>query len=174
MTPIEEAYFNWLCGKVLSQDSHNRNYYGLMEILYRTEFEFYIEMDGNRAADGCELRIYFSNEAGVERDPSWFDAPVSVLEVLIAFANRGSFQTDEPVERWFWRFLNNLGLDDYRRVSNRDKHHIHEILNRWMRRQYNANGEDGGILPIRNPRRDQRDQELWVQMSDYIYENQLV
>ena len=169
MSPFEEMYFNWLCAKVLSQDPHVRNYYGLMETLYRTEFVWSIPGDRNRAEDGCELRTYFLNESGMDTDEAWFNMPCSVLEVLIAFAQRASFQTDQPVHDWFMTFMINLGLDDYRRVTDRDYQDIHDKLERFMYRTFEPNG-DGGLLPIRNATRDQRRIELWFQLCDYMAE----
>ncbi len=44
--PIEESYFDWLCAKVIPMDVNV--YYDLMEILYRTEFVWFVLGDRNR------------------------------------------------------------------------------------------------------------------------------
>lgn len=167
MEPFEEMYFEWLCAKTLSQDPHVRNYYGLLEVLYRTEYVWIVPLDENRAEDGLELRDYFLTESRQEKDKTWYESPCSVLEVLLAFANRASFQTDLPVRDWFWKFLTYLGLSDYRRVSDGDIPEILSILNRWMNGEIEYNGR-GGILPLTNPKRDQSKIEMWWQFCDYV------
>ncbi len=97
--PIHEEYFNWLCAKTISP--YISNYVDLLGILYKTEFVWVVSRDKNRIEDGLELRDYFLNESGWYKDSSWFDEPCSVLEVLIAFASRASFQIDVPVKDCF-------------------------------------------------------------------------
>lgn len=169
--PIEEVYFNWLCAKVV--DTRVPNYYDLMRILYSTEFDWLIHADRNRAQDGVELRTDFLRELNMESDPFWFDAPCSVLEMLIAFSDRACFQTDMSSRKWFWIFLNNLGIDEYRRVSRSDIRHIEEILYSFVHRTYDANG-NGGILPIRRARHDQREVEIWYQFCEYLEDQGLI
>lgn len=173
MEPIEGIYFNWLCAKTLSQEKHNHNYYALLEFLHRTEYVWLIPGDRNRAEDGCELRYYFLTESGMEKDHNWYDSPCSLLEVLVAFANRASFQTDTPTRDWFWQFLAHLKLDEYRHVSTSDIPVMEEIVDRFMYRKFDYNGE-GGILPVNNPTRDQRKIELWWQFCDYVYDRNLI
>ena len=163
--PIEESYFNWLCAKVLSV---NVPVYGrLMRILYGTEFAWVVTGDHNRADDGRELRDDFLRETYLRKDRAWYNAPCSVLEVLIALAKRAAFQTEKPVKEWFWIFIANLELDEYRQVSDSDVPIIEEILDDFVWRQYEFSGH-GGIFPLRWPKRDQREVELWYQLFDYL------
>src|SRR5689334_16281721 len=135
--PLELTYFNWLCAKVL--DSHTRDYEPLMEILFRTEFVYKVPEDQHRWADGLELRHDFLKRRQKKRNS--LDAiPVSILEVFIAFANRASFQTDGPARDWFWRFLSNLGLDQFNRVSEADVPLIEDVLYAFVWRIYEPNG----------------------------------
>jgi len=168
--PIENEYFNWLCAKVL--DSSTNNHYTLLGILHRTEFVWVVPADKHRAQDGIELRTYFLNETGVESDPLWKGGPCSVLEFLIAFANRASFQTDIPVKEWFWEFMNNLKLDEFRQVSDDDVYVIEDILYTFIWRQYEPNGY-GGLFPLNETRNDQRKIEVWYQFSEYVHERGL-
>lgn len=169
--PIEEEYFNWLCAKVL--DPHINNYYDLMRILHSTEFVWSSLGDKNRKEDGLELRDYFLNESGWEKEPLWFNEPCSVLEVLIAFAQRVSFQTDIPVRDWFHIFLNNLRLDEYRQVSRDDIPIIEEILHVFIWRTYDSHGY-GSLFPLDNPVDDQRDVEVWYQFCAWADEKEIV
>lgn len=169
--PIEEAYFDWLCAKVLSINV--RTYFDLMQILYSTEFVWTVSGDRNRKEDGLELRQYFLNETGFEKDFTWFDEPCSVLEFFIAFANRASFQTEIPEKDWFWIFMRNLELDEYRQISNSDRPVIEEILYTFVWRTYSPNGL-GGMFPIDNSKNDQRQIEIWYQFCEYIDDQQLL
>lgn len=169
--PIDGLYFNWLCAKVLPREAPN--YIGLMRILYNTEFVWVVSGDKNRAEDGLELRLYFLRETHLDKDEAWYYSPCSVLEALIAFSQRASFQTDTPAYDWFWVFIDNLGLHDYRRVSKTDESKINDILNRFLYRTYDQKG-DGGLFPMRRPNYDQREVEIWYQFYEYLEDQGLV
>lgn len=165
--PIEEAYFNWLCAKVTSP--YMTNHVDLLQILHRTEFVWFIPGDRNRKEDGLELREYFLNETGYEKDNSWFNELCSLLEVLIAFAQRAAFQIDFSVSKWFWKFMENLNLNEFRQVSNRDLQVIDEILHAFIWRMYDSNGY-GGLFPLDEPDEDQRQVEIWYQFCAWVDE----
>lgn len=169
--PIEEAYFNWLCAKVLSP--HINMYYDLMRILHSTEFVWSILGDRNRQEDGVELRQYFLNASEYEKDLNWFTEPCSLLEVFISFAQRASFQTDTPVQDWFWIFMTNLCLDEYRQVSNSDLPVIEDILYSFIWRTYKPNGY-GGLFPLDTTNEDQREVEIWYQFCAWVDEKELI
>ncbi len=169
--PIEEAYFNWLCAKVISP--YINNYRDLMQVLHRTEFVWSILGDRDRKEDGEELRLFFLNETGIEKDPNWFDECCSLLEVLIAFAQRAAFQTEIEPKGWFWIFIENLGLKDYRQIDMLDLPIIEEILYTFIWRTYDTYGH-GGLFPLDNPEEDQRDVEIWYQFCAWVDEKQLI
>lgn len=169
--PIEAEYFNWLCAKVLT--TSGTSYHDLLRILYQTEFSWEVQGDKNRADDGCELRYEFLNASGWDPDPHWFDEPCSVLEMLIAFANRAAFQTDMPPQGWFWEFLENLDLAEHRHVSARDIPRIQEILLIFVSRTYDSSGY-GGMFPLRKPQKDQREVEIWYQFCEYLEDRGLI
>jgi len=166
MEPIENLYFNWLCAKVVD-DITSPVYMDLLTILHKTEFICIVPMDKNREADGRELRYYFTNETGQVGDSVWEEQPASVLEVLISFADRAEFQTDIPVKAWFMTFLENLGLEEYRQVSDSDLPTIENILNTFLWRTYDPRGF-GGLFPIPHTQQDQRKKEIWVQFCEYV------
>lgn len=169
--PIEEAYFNWLCAKVTSP--YINNYYDLLRILHKTEFVWFISGDRNRKEDGLELRDYFLNESGYEKDSLWYDELCSIFEVFIAFAQRACFQTDIPVNEWFWIFMENLKLNEYRQVSNSDLLEIDEILHTFIWRVYESNGY-GGLFPLDTTCQDQRQVEIWYQFCAWLDEKELI
>lgn len=163
--PIESEYFNWLCAKVLNPGT--RSYRTLMRILYKTEFVWVVPEDGNRAADGVELRTYFLRETVNEPDIFWQREPCSVLEMMISFANRASFQTDTPVRDWFWKFMENLQLDQFRQTNDDDVRMIERTLHTFIWRTYDSKGF-GGMFPMRWTQHDQRNIEIWYQFCEYL------
>ena len=168
--PLDDAYFRWLCAKVL--EPYGRIYHDLLYILYKTEFIPFILEDSHRADDGVELRYDFRMETNTERDDLWEEQPCSVLEVLISFSIRASFQNDEPVKVWFWRFMENLMLDQFRQVSESDVPIIEDILNTFIWRTYDSNGR-GGMFPMTQTQNDQRKIEMWYQFFEYMDELEL-
>lgn len=166
--PLEEEYFLWLCAKVL--DIKLPNYWDLMRILHSNEFVWLLSGDDNRADDGVELREMFCRERDIPHDEDWFSLPCSLLELFIAFSQRASFQTERSAREWFWEFLTNLHLEEYRRVGPEDVNVISDILYQFVWRTYNFNGQ-GGMFPMRKPHEDQRKVEIWYQFCDYLVEN---
>lgn len=172
--PIESLYFNWLRAKVTDLNTPPYLYLDLMKVMYRTEFNWWIVGDRNRLEDGKELREHFLNETGETYDERWFRAPCSVLEVLIAFANRAAFQTDETPTTWFYQFLINLELDNFREITDDEEMDIvSHVLERWIWRAYDESGY-GGLFPLREPKEDQRRIELWYQFFAYLDDQGLV
>lgn len=169
--PIENEYFNWLCAKVL--EPGNSNYVMLLEILHRTEFCVVVHEDSHRAMDGEELRKFFTNETGNEREPEWFNQPVSILEVLVSFADIVCFETDIPTRDCFYEFLVNLHLEEFRQVSQEDIPIIQSILYTFNMRTYDNNG-NGGLFPLSQTNNDQRRVELWYQFSEWVIEKGLI
>lgn len=165
--PIENAYFNWLCAKVLGLG--DRNYIDLLRILHTTEFVWVLSGDRDRAADGLELRAEFTNASRSSPDPLLFDVGCSIFEMLFAFAKRAEFQTDIKASTWFWIFINNLELNEYRRITRHDVPNIESILYSFIWREYDDNGR-GGLFPLTYPRHDQRTVEIWYQFYEYLDE----
>lgn len=170
--PIEKEYFNWLCAKVLNSTSGM--YVELFKVLYNTQFTWFVSGDRNRAEDGNELKLYFLNETGWERDNnSFINQPCSVLEMMVAFAGRAAFQTDISESKWMGIFLANLGLEQYRRLQPADIPVVEDILNTFIWRTYDPSGH-GGMFPMRRPRQDQRKVEIWYQFFAWLEDQELV
>lgn len=169
--PLDETYFNWLCSKVM-YDEPSRTV-DLMRILHSTEYVWIIAGDQNRAADGRSLRDTFLRELQISYIPGWDPLGCSVLEMLIAFAIRAEFQTDLAVKDWFWLMMQNLGLDEYRRVGAADVPLIREKLHIFVFRLYDERGQ-GGLWPRNHLLKDQRGEEVWYQFFGYLEEQNLM
>lgn len=167
--PLVGEFFNWLCAKVVD-GGFDRN---LMVALFKTEFIWIIPEDGHRALDGLELREEFLIETNNDFDDSLERDPCSILEFLIAFAQRAQFQTEIPTKSWFWTFLTNLGLDDLRYQTIIDLNDVDVILQTFLWRNYDPRGY-GGLFPLPDTEKDQRHIELWYQLFEWIDYQQLV
>lgn len=169
---LEHEYFEWMYWLLFGED---RSYIKLLAELHRIPFRYTIAMDGNREADGLNLRYRF----GYERDyedyiiAQYLDIPTcSVLEMMTALAIR----CEEIMERadeenltgeWFREMLHSLGL-----ISMNNAHidisTVHKRITRFLDREYAKNGE-GGLFTLSRDR-DIRNVEIWYQMQYWLDE----
>ena len=173
--PLEERYFRWLYSQVANVKLKNpsRTYWSLLKLLHMKEFVWIIPNDDNRLEDGRYLRYEFVNTFELEDvDPDWMNLGCSMLEMLVGLARRLYFEDDSPVDEWFWRILDNLGLREFTDDSNITEHveDVENIIDNVIWRTYRPNGR-GGLFPLKHAPEDQREVELWYQMSEYLLEN---
>lgn len=175
MYKIETQYFDWLCDKVLNDDS-NIKYYKLMNSLHNFDFISLLRMDENREHDGAQLRYRFGLEIDIPRSiiKQSLDTSdiTSVLEMMVALSIRceETIMTDDDygdrTGNWFWNMITSLGLetmDD----SRFDDNYVFGVLDVFVNRQYKRNGE-GGLFTIDGITRDMRNVEIWYQMCWYL------
>lgn len=177
---LDDAYFEWLYSQIgpLRNRNPERNFWHLCRKLYTTEFLWFVPNDDNRVADGKELRDEFTLAARLEPDDQyiqWRSLDCCFFEMLIALARLAAFESGRTTVEWFWRFLHNLELDRYSddlyEISIDEE--VDEVLERINERTYSRNG-DGGLFPLRRARQDQREVELWYQMSSYLLEGHYI
>ena len=172
---IENEYFEWMydlvCGKRYSKSVSYRT---LLMYLHSTEFIYSIPKDRNRAVDGIGLRRRFALSENCEEKADYLTGPCSVLEMMIALSIRceEGFMDDPTVGdrtgQWFWGMIVNLGLGPM--TDNRfDKHLVHDILTRFLKREYEADGR-GGLFTVNHSKYDMRDVEIWTQKNYYLDE----
>lgn len=174
MNNIEKDYFNWLCDKVLDDES-NIKYDKLMSHLYDSIFIPTLKMDSNRAADGKDLRYRFGIDNNLSTGDLKFldvNAKCNMLEMMVALSIRceETIMTDEKygdrTGMWFWNMIVSLGLgtmDD----SRFNEKYANVVIDRFMNREYKRNGE-GGLFTIDGVSRDMRTIEIWYQMCWYL------
>ncbi len=168
-TGINVKYFHWLVKQVCFIDS-DECYVLLLNHLHSTNFYAILPNDENRARDGLDIREAFYSEHS-EQVPN---EDCSFLEFLFALSKKmnyicAAFDEDKTKEI-FWRLLLNIDL-----ASMSDRNYgekggdifIDEVLNRVMDRKYEVNGY-GGLFPMRKPRQNQREVEIWYQMNQYL------
>lgn len=184
---VRTAYFTHLCERTrlsggepeCNQYTADHTFFMLAYKLFNTPFNYVLPMDENRLLDGASVRYWFENIGSSFTDYSGIeDKPVSVLEVLVALADRMDrdlMQGIEPVDRsvkWFWLMLNNLGLNRFTDAKwNIDVElETENILQNWMYRLFDEYG-NGSIFPLKSCPEDVRNVEIWHQMGYYVQEN---
>ena len=174
-TTLDDLYLEWLYSQVASidQKARSKTYWSLLRQLYTKEFVWIVPNDDNRVEDGRDLRFEFIHSLDLEDvDPQWLHLGCSVLEMLIALSRRLSFEGDGPAEDWFWILLKNIELDQCTDARYKSQMHayVDDILDRIIWRTYNDNGR-GGLFPLRDARQDQREVEIWYQLSAYLMQD---
>jgi len=150
----------------------------LLGELHRMEFYSLIPNDDNRGEDGKQLREKFINEEGPQALSQSDLGGCSVLEMLIGLSFRLEFETmssrwEKTPSEWFWILIDNLGLEWCNNSMFLQHKSIDKIITKveiFLNRHYKNDG-NGGLFPLKNPRKDQRRIEIWYQMSGYILEN---
>lgn len=173
---LNKEYFDWMCELVCDERYSDRSSrQKLLSYLHNRNFVYSIELDGNRAEDGIDLRYRFAYVHGYDDSLIYNhmgDDPCSVLEMMIALAIRCEEHImDDPdvgdrTAQWFWNMVRNLGLDSMNDACF-DEHCVDVIIDRFLCREYEENGE-GGLFTVRNPIRDLRTVEIWYQMCWYL------
>lgn len=173
---LENEYFEWVCELINADPYHPKCHYRkLLTCLHKTEFIFTLEMDGNRSADGIDLRYRFGYEHDHERsmiDTYLSARACSVLEMMVALAMRCEEHImDDPDEgdrtgQWFWGMIKNLGLDGMNDLLF-NKRHVDNSLSIFLNRGFKRNGE-GGLFTVNNCKEDLRNCEIWYQMCWYL------
>lgn len=170
--PLDELYFEWLYRQVGSVHERNpsRSYWRILSILYCKEFTWSIDLDGNRAEDGKDLRQEFIQEKSlINVDEAWLDLECSIFELLIGLSRRAAFEVEGEPAAWFWRLMENLEFDKYNDNTVIPVDEVDGILDALNNRQYNYDGS-GGLFPLKNATRDQRKVEIWYQLNAYLLE----
>ncbi len=173
---IIDAYFNWMYKLVCDgKYSKRRSYRKLFKHLHSRYFTYTIELDGNREADGIDLRYQFAYEHNYDRRmiaAYLDDKQCSILEMLVALSLRCEEHImDNPelgnrIGKWFWSMMDNLGLGDMS-DSRFDDAYTDKILDRFLNREYKRNGE-GGLFTVEPCAHDLRTVEIWYQMCWYL------
>jgi len=174
---IQEAYFNWLYYLVYDPADPLIVFRTVCSVMHEIEFLALVPHDENRIADGAELRNRFQRESNKSLGPmeiaDLMASNVSVFEVLLALADRADFMVPLTQKVWFRIFIENLKLDEFTDEycdRNKTLWPVKSIINCFNNRAYSKTGKRG-IFPLRRPRCDQREVELWYQMGAYMTEN---
>lgn len=157
-------YYLWL-ESLVNDGNHSK----LVRYLYEQPYRWQFTLDENRAAGGINLRRTFAFENGINLQDVG-NGPCSILEMLIALADRMTEMLSDDIFNWFWTLMSNLRLDWFTDDYQFDEGRINDILNVWLDRQYDANG-NGSLFPVHGYSGDCRNLDTWGQMNVWISEN---
>lgn len=170
LSSLDEDYLVWLESQVQIRPRNRRTTYRqLLMTLYCTEFVWFVPNDDNRAEDGLDLRIEFINDTGLEPTREFHALGCSMLELMIGLARRLSFEAGGETDRWFWRLVENIGLINCSDDSGVVLRDVENVLERVIFRTYMPDGR-GGFFPLKEADEDQRQVELWYQLTAYVLE----
>lgn len=172
-------YFDVLYDLVAAdrEEVTDMSYRMLLGVLDGVEFRDTRGIDTNRIQDAQEMRADLIAEMDMDHTAVRPFPNVSMLEVMIAIANRlGQITGDEDTAFWFWEMVSNLvldGIDDTEFWSDPESYEA-EILDRAddvINISYDRDGL-GGLFLLREgvAPQDMRDTELWYQMQYYANE----
>ena len=171
---LSEKYYDWMCSLIKNNEKNPVIYSRILKFLYTTEFTWLIDLDGNRADDGIELRYRFGCEAGIENTiihNELDNRACSVLEMLVALSLRCEddiMQSTEErrVDKWFWVMMDNLGFSLLENCRY-DVRKANTIVKRLLDRTYGPDGTNG-LVTIPNCEYDLRYVDIWYQMMWYL------
>lgn len=173
--PLDELYFDWLYRQVADPDQ-DLTFWDVLRVLYKTEFVWIVPNDENRIADGRALREDFLKKERIRlrrSEQNWIELGCSMFELMVGLAIRLESQADKgKAHYWFWELMDNIGLGGFNDSVEVPVSHVEEVLEMVIQRYYKKNGY-GGFFPLENPQQDQREIELWYQLSAYVLEREL-
>lgn len=166
---LDEQYLTWLYSQVKTVKTRKSSttYWDLFRQLFSTEFVWFVPNDDNRAADGRDLRREWTTITGKDVDPEWLELGCSFLELLIGLSRRLAFEAGSDGPSWFWHLIDNLGLQGFNDASNFSSDYVEDITHMVIFRTYDENG-NGGLFPLQHSSNDQRQVEIWYQLSEYL------
>ena len=156
-------YYLWL-ESLVDDGDHGK----LIRYLYEHPFRWQFTLDENRAAGGLNLRRTYAYENGIDIHDIE-SGPCSILEMLIGLADRMTELIPGDLYDCVGILFTNLNLVQF--TDNQfDERRVNYILNTWLDRQYNAQGE-GSLFPLKSYDGDCRNLDIWGQMNAWIAEN---
>jgi len=168
-----EDYSGWLYMQTGAPSTQraSKSYWSLFNQMHTKPFRWFVPNDDNRNEDGKELREEFLAEYEIHEPEQWLEMDASMLEMLIALSRRAAFESYGTSGDWFWQILTNLGLKKYSDAvyNQRLAEDVNDVLEQVITRDYNRDGR-GGMFPLRQARYDQRQTEIWYQLSAYLME----
>lgn len=181
---IKTEYLRYLMDRAQVEVEGDHGYLKLCAALHSLEFRPMLEMDENRSSECMALRNDFSEQNNNQDEVLYildriFGFDGTWMEILVVLAEKIAYDlADSEYEagtgKWFREMLENCGLNEETNDQFDDPYNefqkVYDIVTVINNRRFGWDGE-GGLFPLRWPKRDQRYAELIMQMNDYIEEN---
>lgn len=174
---VKSDYFEWMFDLVCKDRySRSNSYRKLLAYLHDEEFTYTMTADVDRAYDGVGLRRRFALSQEDVYDYEYviecLRGTCSVLEMMVALAIRCEEQImDDPTVgnrtgQWFWKMIVNLGLGSMN-DSHYDEIHVMWTIDRFLSREYDADGH-GGLFIVKDCERNLRRVPIWEQLCYFL------
>ena len=180
---LENLYYQYLLSKATSSGQYpdepfrvGRGFTKLFAFLNSVDFYWNEDVpnDANREADALYMRQeYYENIAAASTDISYeMTRPVSVLEVMVAIADRCEthiMHDDVYGDRtglWFWAMVDSLCIGN-QYDDNFDEIYVKKAIEDFLERRYHKDGL-GGLFYIPGVLEDMRRVEIWEQLKCYL------
>ena len=171
MGKSKNGYMLWLLRHVCNS-GEIREYSGVFDILFNTEFEWVVPLDENCSVNAEQLREDYLSSSRFAYEEDIPEMNATVLEVMVKIAVQMETeimvndQYGDRTGQWFWGMMDSLGLSNYPdRRFNADK--VDRILEIFMHREYSFDGK-GGLFTVKRPKNDLRKEEIWSQAMQYM------
>lgn len=167
--PHAKPYFDWLMDDVVGVD--NDGYSKLYHAMNAIRYTYRIAMDANREGDALELRGDYEYYNHVHCDAPFQGNTASFLEFLIGVIIRVDNDLGLRLTRaeWMHRFITAMDLqaytDSYFEAVGDASEPVRLLIDRTMKRKYNADGSNGGLFVVKGCDKDLRRMQLFDQWT---------
>ena len=166
---VVNRYYIWLINMIDFENGHE-NCSKLLQYLHSKEYIWKEWLDENRAEDGLALRARFEKDTDY-LDYSPLEKPCSVLEMMVAFAeriDRDVMDSEYGTPYWFWIMIENLGLKDCT-DDVFDAKKVNLVLDSWLN-GLTKNNLKSGIFTIKSGKKPDSSEDEWFRMQRWISE----
>lgn len=165
----QKSYFDWLLNDVVNvgDDGYTKLYREMNTIRY----SYRIAMDANREGDALELRGDYEYYNHASCDAPFQGNTASFLEFLIGVIIRVDNDLGLQLTRaeWMYRFIQAMDLqsytDAYFEAVGDASEPVRLLVDRTMKRKYNADGSNGGLFVVKGCDKDLRRMQLFDQWT---------
>lgn len=167
--PNTKSYFDWLLDDVI--DVGDDGYTNLYREMNTIRYSYRIAMDANREGDALELRGDYEYYNRTHCDAPFRDNTASFLEFLVGVIIRVDNDLGLRLTRaeWMHRFIDAMDLqsytDSYFETVGNVSEPVRLLIDRTMKRKYNADGSNGGLFVIKGCDKDLRRMQLFDQWT---------
>lgn len=161
------GYFEWLVDIV--DDGEHDDMLPVLSYLWKKEFDYsnLKPLDKNRASDGIALREHYAEDYNCKITEEDLEEPCSVLECLVRLAvdienHVTGIPGEERPDIWFWKFLENLGIDERCEGRGYDKGYLDQCIDTWLDGDISKHGRRSPFR-CKNPNVDMKKKDIWMQ-----------
>lgn len=176
------SYYDYICGR-LGFDPAAHRLECVCSSLLVSPFIAVLSDDENQVEQVLYMRREFVRGLSEAEKKAFYRSlgPCSVLEILVIFVEKmrynliGNPLASSDPGALFLELLDNLGLswindDAFGADPDGCNDAIEDILQTFTYRDYDADGQNGGLFPLDFPKNDVREMSLFRQMESYLIE----